>query len=707
MTAPAPNSQASDRPPSPARSGDAHRCQWVDCTLDFSDPEVLYNHLCNDHIGRKSTNNLCLTCKWKDCTVTCAKRDHITSHMRVHTPLKPHICEICKKSFKRPQDLKKHEKIHTEEHHQQHKHSKAITVQDPAYVSRVRGSSVSRAPEDYSSKHLDVPSARMPSSRSSSDGGSHYVHTPSPEITSPMDHRDHHRRSHSHHTPPSHMFMPNDSLPQWEVLRPEAHASAGQKRSHDFMDDFFTDMKKRRVSPSYDPRMAERLNQLAAYQSQDVGFNPRSVSFDIRTPEELSAVNEFLVTLGRSVAARTVPISQQQQQQQQQHMAQQQAPALDDFTADLFDTASLNQLGLAGLPGMPPPSPPNHFATSNGQGMHRSSMSSSSSGYSVYPNLEDAFPIPPMPDYQHAPISHHSNSRRASASKYSNMGGYGNYQHQPTPPLEISSPHSSVSTPLTSTPPHLPEHQHLPDHQLLADFDYLRPTRGPAPAAHLAADYAAAGKAMRTIVPLKSVPPARPATRDAAEVQEAPADRTSRRSVSPGPRSGGFSRLYPLLTSGDADLKLPPLASRGEGREQGVSLPSIRDLSSSTRGSPGRAYPRLSDVDAGRAGGSGSTPGPEKRASSEELARDMGRIDLKAGENSVADKRRHAMLIRELLVSINEQYKRRLAEERERERIVEDESDVEMRTPRSEQLEIDELEASPMVRPRDVEMLAA
>ncbi|KAL1749007.1 hypothetical protein HDZ31DRAFT_28490 [Schizophyllum fasciatum] len=685
MTAPA--DAAPDRPASPARPADAHRCQWVDCTQHFADPEVLYNHLCNDHIGRKSTNNLCLTCKWKDCTVTCAKRDHITSHMRVHTPLKPHICEICKKSFKRPQDLKKHEKIHTEEHHQQHKHSKAITVQDPAYSSRVRGSSVSRPQEDFPSKHLDVPSARMPSSRSSSDVGSHYVHTPSPEITSPMEHRDH-RRSHSHHTPPSNMFMPTDSLPSWEVLRPEAHASAGQKRSHDFMDDFFTDMKKRRVSPSYDPRMAERLNQLAAYQSQDVGFNPRSVSFDIRTPEELSAVNEFLVTLGRNVAARTVTMPHQQQQQQQ-HMPQQHAPVLDDFAADLFDSASLNQLGLAGLPGMPPPSPPNHFATANGSGMpHRSSMSSSSSSsFNVYPNLEDAFPIPPMPDYQQAPISHHSNSRRVSTSKYPNMGSYGNYQHQPTPPLEISSPHSSVSTPLTSTPPHLPEHQ------LMADFDYLRPTRGPAPAAHLAADYAAAGKAMRTIVPLKSVPPARPSGR-AAEVQEAPAER----SVSPGPHSARFSRLYPLLTSGDADLKLPPLASRGGGREQGVSLPSIRDLSASARGAPGRAYPRLADVDAG-----GGTPGPEKRASSEELARDLGRIDLKAGESSVADKRRHAVLIRQLLVSINEQYKRRQAEER----IVEDESDVEMRTPRSEQLEIDELEASPVVRPRDVEMLAA
>jgi len=59
-----------------------HKCEWVDCTMSFSDPETLYTHLCNDHIGRKSTNNLCLTCYWKDCGTTCAKRDHITSHLR-------------------------------------------------------------------------------------------------------------------------------------------------------------------------------------------------------------------------------------------------------------------------------------------------------------------------------------------------------------------------------------------------------------------------------------------------------------------------------------------------------------------------------------------------------------------------------------------------------------------------------------------------
>jgi len=60
----------------------SHKCEWADCTNTYLDPETLYGHLCNDHIGRKSTNNLCLTCKWKECGTVCAKRDHITSHLR-------------------------------------------------------------------------------------------------------------------------------------------------------------------------------------------------------------------------------------------------------------------------------------------------------------------------------------------------------------------------------------------------------------------------------------------------------------------------------------------------------------------------------------------------------------------------------------------------------------------------------------------------
>ena len=62
-------------------------------------------------------------------------------------------------------------------------------------------------------------------------------------------------------------------LPTWEVLRDDgssgpvigggpgsgmtmggAGLGAGTKRSHDTIEDFFTDLKKRRVNPSYDPR---------------------------------------------------------------------------------------------------------------------------------------------------------------------------------------------------------------------------------------------------------------------------------------------------------------------------------------------------------------------------------------------------------------------------------------------------------------------
>lgn len=50
--------------------------------------------LCDQHVGRKSSGNLSLTCYWKGCSTTCSKRDHITSHMRVHTPLKPHACGV-------------------------------------------------------------------------------------------------------------------------------------------------------------------------------------------------------------------------------------------------------------------------------------------------------------------------------------------------------------------------------------------------------------------------------------------------------------------------------------------------------------------------------------------------------------------------------------------------------------------------------------
>ncbi|GAA6051247.1 hypothetical protein JCM3770_005892 [Rhodotorula araucariae] len=104
-------------------------CHWLECLTQFDSAEELFNHVCSHHIGRKSAGTLSLECKWTGCRAKASKRDHLTSHCRVHIALKPHVCTICHKAFKRPQDLKKHEKIHTEEHQAQHRVNKnTITI---------------------------------------------------------------------------------------------------------------------------------------------------------------------------------------------------------------------------------------------------------------------------------------------------------------------------------------------------------------------------------------------------------------------------------------------------------------------------------------------------------------------------------------------------------------------------------------------------
>ncbi|KAG5654711.1 hypothetical protein H0H81_007467 [Sphagnurus paluster] len=653
MSAPSsPSPQPVSASPDPPAS---HKCLWVECTKAFVDPEALYNHLCNDHIGRKSTNNLCLTCKWKDCGTSCAKRDHITSHLRVHTPLKPHVCEICKKSFKRPQDLKKHEKIHTEEHHQQHKHSKAITVADPAYVSRVRGDS--RVPDSKPSSTKSSASNRSSAVRAQSHSStgsdnSHFglLSTPSPVLD--------HAQSHE-------IYIPNQQLSPWGTIRsdPNASVQTGSKRSHDYsVDDFFTDMKKRRVNPSYDPRkfrsvysptaphpshlgMAERLNSLS-YSHNTTNFNPRSVSLDIRTPEELAAVNEFLVTLGRDVSGTARAQPPQQPQNNHSHGSH------NFSTETYFDAVSLGQLGLTGMPGIPSATnnfdhyPSNNPSQFNNYNISRSNHPSvqPSHYHGMYGGINDS-----SVNYEYA-------NRRQSAGRYASPphSSYSPHYHQPTPPLDIGSPHSSVSTPINSTPPQIPLSMPEP-----TTFDYLHGSRGAPPVPHLARpDFMP--KTMRTIVPLKTAPgtqkpraePVEPKL-TAAHHRGPPARLTPSSVSSPGKSHS----LYPLLTDGDVQFKLPPM----QRLYRSPSPPSSREStpsagSSSAHSSPSPlaeplVLPSLRSI---------ASPVLSSRSvEADGLSKQIERIELesRSGEISEGDRKRHADLILDLIVSINTKFR--------------------------------------------------
>lgn len=111
--------------------------------------------MCERHVGRKSTNNLNLTCAWGQCRTTTVKRDHITSHIRVHVPLKPHKCEFCGKAFKRPQDLKKHVKTHADD--------SVIRSPEPNSSSR-HGNGMTQGGDYHSPYYAHLSGAPLPQS---------------------------------------------------------------------------------------------------------------------------------------------------------------------------------------------------------------------------------------------------------------------------------------------------------------------------------------------------------------------------------------------------------------------------------------------------------------------------------------------------------------------------------------------------------------
>lgn len=269
------------------------QCLWGDCSQTFDDPEQLYVHLTNDHVGRKSTNNLCLSCNWDGCNVVTVKRDHITSHLRVHIPLKPHNCEICAKSFKRPQDLKKHEKTHTQEH-QATLRSRQTTTRAP----RANHHPLTPPQNPYSSRSASVASdgsystsgPLSPPHSMTSDGG----YSPISEAHSTFSRLSSFDVA-SDDTPysnyPTKDFGGDDMMDEAQI-----NVMGGGQFGENALDELFTDvLRNQKLSPEYDTDMVDRLNTLSTFVDNG------SLNAQLESPEELDQMQRWLQNLSNNI----------------------------------------------------------------------------------------------------------------------------------------------------------------------------------------------------------------------------------------------------------------------------------------------------------------------------------------------------------------------------------------------------------------------
>ncbi|KAL4785653.1 hypothetical protein BJX76DRAFT_164298 [Aspergillus varians] len=210
-------------------------CMWQGCSEKLPTPESLYEHVCERHVGRKSTNNLNLTCQWGSCRTTTVKRDHITSHIRVHVPLKPHKCDFCGKAFKRPQDLKKHVKTHADD---------SVLVRSPEPGSRNPDMLFGGNAKGYAAAaHYFEPALNTVPSQGYGHGPPQYYQ--------------------AHHPPqPSNPSYGNVYYALNTGPDPGHGSYESKKRGYDALNEFFGDLKRRQFDPNSYAAVGQRLLSL-------------------------------------------------------------------------------------------------------------------------------------------------------------------------------------------------------------------------------------------------------------------------------------------------------------------------------------------------------------------------------------------------------------------------------------------------------------
>ncbi|ODV87458.1 hypothetical protein CANARDRAFT_21411 [[Candida] arabinofermentans NRRL YB-2248] len=202
------------------------QCNWRGCYTVHEDAKSLYEHLCDFHVGRKCNRNLTLTCQWGNCQVVTIKRDHITSHLRVHIPLKPYGCDTCPKRFKRPQDLKKHIKTHAEDSKKNKSKREKFMLQQLKQGNSKSDQSFSNY--DYGSLPPPVKSAGVT--------GNYEMHLP---YTLPL---------------PQSQTVPIDNRKRKFDLSTTATSNS--------LPLFYEELKRSKVQPSYNTELANKLNSL-------------------------------------------------------------------------------------------------------------------------------------------------------------------------------------------------------------------------------------------------------------------------------------------------------------------------------------------------------------------------------------------------------------------------------------------------------------